>query len=407
MKKGLIASIIGCPYGLWVGVNLIKKLEVGFTSSVKSDRIMDWETFKSNSEKKINLGGETNITILKHGGNDHKKEIKVAIPCLNGDMIGYNGWEQTSKVGLGWTDFIKRIENGLKGYLNLMFSCNFKKVVEDFIKGGWDGQRRFGTKEQNIAAIVIAARSPMNKMTGLKNTQQEELSREKNSHKNRGYLKLFDGRYSRGDEKTEILINGVVLKTWIHNRNEFQETYQKEVQANVRRALAETITGIVINGNWCTQKDWSHGNCLKWEKYKTKLNEYGFIQSQNIKEIKEFQLDGKTGVQWHTGQEGKGRPVWIWQGMKDYEKGGDNFWKKVIEYLGNLSDSSWFKKIQNEVADEISYRVFCDLIGGNRTKEIELVRLAISNEELRKKMCSIGKNGIICPKGGLIWKDKN
>lgn len=71
-----------------------------------------------------------NITVSDYDRGKYGKKIKIKVPCLKGEIIDQNEWSKIKKIeAFESYEFIKKIEDGIKGYLNFLFSCSFKLAV--------------------------------------------------------------------------------------------------------------------------------------------------------------------------------------------------------------------------------------------------------------------------------------
>ncbi|AGX89141.1 hypothetical protein [Mycoplasma parvum] len=350
------------------------------------------------------MGKEMDVVISSRDKGKFSKKVKVEVPCLDGDMIGNSDW---TKLGGGQGDlmkiqeFFKKVEDGLKGYLNLLFGCDINYAISKASSERWARWDKIGIEHREIASIVGTIR---NKPKGL--AMINGINSSAGSSETKSYLNLFNGVYGRNANE-KVPIENLALEMWIYDRKEFENSYKDIIQTSVRRALVESIIWIILNGEWCTQKDFRKQKCLNYKEYKDETIK-GLVNKDRAMSLgKKFQFDGLIGVEWHPGNGKGGRPKWLWESFTKIKGDKDKEWENIKNLIKKLGESSWHKKIQDEVAKEIAYQVFCNLIGFERRMIMEEIRSSYFDKKIREKICTFGKNGIICPKGGLIWKDKN
>ncbi|AGX89143.1 hypothetical protein [Mycoplasma parvum] len=404
--------MIGCPVGACTGVSYVDSLKVGSETQVDNNRVVRYENIVINGERKISLGNEMKVAISNHDSGKFGKKVKVEVPCLDGDMIGNNDWTRPGEGQNGDVmriqEFFRKVEDGLKGYLNLFFSCHLRDAIYSATSNKWSSWDKIGRENREIAAVISAIRGRkegIGKWLQKRGVKTNEHNNLEISHEERNYLQLFSGRTYGRFAKVRVPVENLALEVWVYKRNEFQGTYKDQIQKRVRQALAKSVVTLMLNGKWCVQKDSHNKDCKKQEKYK-KENVLPLLKgwAGKLNESEEFELDGKFGIQWHPKDEDGGKPRWIWDKLQEKLKNVGEWWREFKVVLENLGQSSWHKNIQDKVARAITYLTFCDLIGPERKMIMETLRLAKSNQTKQKEMCSVGINGLICPEGGAIWK---
>lgn len=225
---------------------------------------------------------------------------------------------------------------------------------------------------------------------------------ENKENERRNYLEKFSENYER-KATVRVTIEELSLEIWAYENKKFNQSYKNEIKGRVWQSLEKAIIGIMIKTNWCNEKE-----CLEKRKYQKEIDESKIFGDLDIKKIKNFEIDVKTW--WNRNNLGGGdHGIKLkWNEFKNRKNDLNQWWKYLSKKLQELSRSAKHKNIQNLISEEIAYIIFCVLIGPKRLSIIDQIKISYSNTEFQeKKMCSIGKNGIICPKGGLIWKDKN
>ncbi|WP_144062307.1 hypothetical protein [Mycoplasma parvum] len=270
------------------------------------------QDIKERDQKKISVRKELNFTVtrLKEDNKKYKNRIKVGVNCIDGDLIGWGDdflESQPSEIS-GWNKFQQTFEKGLKGYLNLIFGCDYKKAVEAANSGDWWNAEKFEKNPENIAMVGVVTRSGKNVNDITRGGQK--LNNETDFEK---IWNLFEGRKPR-DEQKRISITNTAVEVWMYNRNEFKQQYIPIIQKLVRKSILRNTIRIVLGAKWCNKKFLKEWKCEDWKQYSVlgELKENGFwnVQDEIFEHLK---LDGSTGFTWNPGLKGDGgKPTWMW-----------------------------------------------------------------------------------------------
>ncbi|AGX89121.1 hypothetical protein [Mycoplasma parvum] len=394
MKKSLCLGIVGCPAGLYIGsANLKQDLNIGKSKDLGTNEIDSTEKIWKNQQKTFSINKDAKITITQLDDGKYGKKVKVGINCMNGDLIGWgsNFWagagSRTDQT-LDWGVFRKTFEKGLKGILNLIFGCNYKEAIEEADYGEWYDKEKLGQNREDIAMVGIISRT--------KNLQEnDEKAKQQNRADFEEIWKIFGGPVPSSQAKKRTPVTDTALEVWIHERDEYRRGgLEEKIQSLVRNSIARSLIKIILGAKWCSQKNQLQNKCLQTSKYNasSQLAQLG-LENGNEEEL---QLDGLTGLKWNPGTTGRGRPDWTWEKLQDWKVGGRSWWQKVKEYLGQLSDSSYFYKNNKNLAKVLVTEIFKEIVGQQKFNNIKFLE--------KSRNCVVGANGLICPKIGLVWK---
>ncbi|AGX88946.1 hypothetical protein [Mycoplasma parvum] len=392
------------------GVHLEKYLSLGGRKWIKEKDVVTTERSKEGNEQKVSIDKELDVTVTHSKENNrYKNRIKVGVNCMDGDLIGWGDSFLDSKpsTALGWDKFQETFEKGLKGYLELIFGCNWEKILELKNLEKWWNSEGLGKGPENAAMVGIVARNGITSneklqrvnrnirssstREGLNNTQETNFEK---------IWKLFEGEKPR-DSRSKSSITNTAIEVSMYRREDSESSYIPMIQELVRESIARNLIRIVLGAQWCTKKDWNRQigkqDCTSSEKYKV-LGELKETESQNDQNeiFKNLKFDGTTGFKWNPGDgQNGGKPAWMWENVKKWNSGNDKkeWWKKVKEYLKEISTSSWFYGQNKEIAKILCYEIFKELIGKEKLKFFKE----------KEKWCKVGLNGASCPNGGLIW----
>ncbi|AGX89122.1 hypothetical protein [Mycoplasma parvum] len=403
MKKNLCLGIVGCPAGLYVGsTNLKQDLNIGESKDLGTNEIDSIEKIWKNQQKTILINKDTKITVTQLDDGKYGKKVKVGINCMNGDLIGWgnNFWAggeneklKNEKMKKEWNAFKNTFEAGIKGYLNLIFGCNYREAIESADSGEWYNKEILGNSREDIARVGIVSRMKNPTVNNINENQSNERESERNKFEDI-WNNIFGGRTPFvADKKTSI--TNTVIEVWVHKRDEFKVWWnENKIQPLIRRSIARSLIKIILGAKWCTKKNWNLEKCEQESNYQANqnLSREGFQEN----EYKEFRLDGQYGFTWNPGNNGRGKPDWTWQKLKEWTKGSQEWWKNVRDYLGQISNSAFFYSSNKNLAKVLVTEIFKEIVGQQRFEAIKFQK--------RDENCKIGRNGLICFGNGLVWR---
>ncbi|AGX88953.1 hypothetical protein [Mycoplasma parvum] len=364
------------------------------------------EESKNGSEKKVSLENGLNFTVTRYKEDrDYKNRIKIGVNCMNGDLIGWGNdfLDKQPKTNFGWDKFQHTFEKGLKGYLNLIFGCDYRKAVEAADSDGWWNIEEFGRERENVAMVGIVARNGKVNGKRILKVSEGNYTRGTISVGNANFeeiWKIFEGRRPRGADR-RVSITNTAVEVWMYRRNDFESSYIPRIQKLVRESIARSLIRIVFGAQWCIEKGWDGArkrqNCKRNDKYQVseEFKEIG-LQNTQSEIFNDLKLDGREGFTWQPGNGVNGKPKWMWDNIKkwDLKNNERQWWSKVKEYLQDISKSSWFYNQNIKIAKILCYEIFKGLIG---QEKLQLIKS-------KEKWCKVGWNGATCLNSGIIWK---
>ncbi|WP_144062304.1 hypothetical protein [Mycoplasma parvum] len=377
MKGIWFLGIFGCPLGVCMSMGGKSNMKIGVKNTIQGEQILEIDELKN---KKLKIDELNGLELSQESLGGVKPKIKISVFCMDGDLIGApaDWWKETEST-MGGKEFWETLEKTLKGYMNLIFGCRLQDAINKAPNMKWLTGTSNSSSEQDAAGISIAIRKKLGKM-------DPKL----------GFEKLFEGNLSRNYRK-KFTSEKASIEVYLYDRNEFKSTHEESIKKQFRKSIASALIDLIISSEWCAKKDSSNTSCLEWNNYKNKENWKKEIKDEENWLIGQEKLDGTIGIMWNPRNEWNGTPKWKWDKIKNWENLDNNWWKNVKEILNDIKRSSWFNKNTEKVAELIGAHFLGRFLNGD---------LKIKNFlEQKVELCKIASNGIICPRGGVIWKN--